>query len=91
MKISMRIFTMSLLALCLSLFTMSVLAQTSTTGTIEGDVVDTNGAPVPNVTVTVTSSNLIRPQSAQSDDQGRYRILNLPPGRYTVAVAATGG
>jgi outer membrane receptor protein involved in Fe transport len=91
MKISMRIFTMSLLALCLSLFTMSALAQTSTTGTIEGEVVDTNGAPVPNVTVTVTSANLIRPQSAQSDDQGHYRILNLPPGRYTVAVAATGG
>ncbi|MDT4952863.1 MAG: hypothetical protein QOJ02_1001 [Acidobacteriota bacterium] len=91
MKISMRIFTMSLLALCLSLFTMSALAQTSTTGTIEGDVVDANGAPVPNVTVTVTSANLIRPQSAQSDDQGHYRISNLPPGRYTVAVAATGG
>jgi outer membrane receptor protein involved in Fe transport len=87
----MRIFTLALLALCLSFFTMSAMAQTSTTGTIEGTVVDVNGAAVPNVTVTVTSPNLISAQSAQSDDEGRYKILNLPPGRYTVAVAAAGG
>jgi len=91
-SMKMRIFTLTLLALCLALFSLSALAQTSTTGTIEGTVVDTNGAPVPNVTVTVTSPNLIQTSlSAQSDDQGRYRILNLPPGRYTVTVAATGG
>jgi outer membrane receptor protein involved in Fe transport len=90
-SMKMRIFTMSLLALCLALFTMSASAQTSTTGTIEGTVVDTNGAAVPNVTVTVSSPNLIRDQSAQSDDEGRYRILNLPPGKYTVSVAAAGG
>ncbi|HEX8708450.1 MAG TPA: TonB-dependent receptor [Pyrinomonadaceae bacterium] len=91
MKISMRILTVTLLAMCLSLFTMSAMAQTSTTGNIEGTVVDINGAPVPNVTVTVSSPNLIRPQSAQSNDEGHYSILNLPPGRYTVTVGATGG
>jgi hypothetical protein len=53
--------------------------------------VDVNGAAVPNVTVTVTSPNLIRAQSTQSDDQGRYRLLNLPPGKYTVNVAAASG
>jgi outer membrane receptor protein involved in Fe transport len=90
-SMKMRIFTMSLLALCLALFSMSAVAQTSTTGTIEGTVVDTNGAAVPNVTVTVSSPNLIRPQSTQSDDEGRYKILNLPPGRYTVTVGASGG
>ncbi|HEX8494198.1 MAG TPA: TonB-dependent receptor [Pyrinomonadaceae bacterium] len=91
MKISMRLFTVSLLILCLSLFTMSAFAQSSTTGSIEGMVTDPDGRPVPNATVTVSGSNLISPQTAQTDDEGRYRVLNLPPGRYTVVVGATAG
>jgi outer membrane receptor protein involved in Fe transport len=91
MKISMRHLFSAVCALCLLVFAAGVQAQTSTTGTIEGTVADTNGAPVPNVTVTVSSPNLIRPQSAQTDDDGRYQILNLPPGRYNVSVAATSG
>jgi outer membrane receptor protein involved in Fe transport len=91
MKSNMRIFAMAMLALCLSLFATSVMAQTATTGNIEGQVVDTNGAAVPGVTVMVSSPNLIRAQSATTDSEGRYRILNLPPGRYSVVVEATGG
>ncbi|HVG37894.1 MAG TPA: carboxypeptidase-like regulatory domain-containing protein, partial [Pyrinomonadaceae bacterium] len=82
---------MAMLALCLSVFTVGALAQTSTTGSIEGEVLDVNRAAVPGVTVTVTSPNLIRPQSATSDQEGRYRILNLPPGRYEVVVEAASG
>ncbi|HEY0405606.1 MAG TPA: TonB-dependent receptor [Pyrinomonadaceae bacterium] len=91
MKLSMRLLTSAMCVLVLLLLAMGARAQTSTTGTIEGTVADTNGAPVPNVTVIVSSPNLIRPQSAQTDDQGRYQILNLPPGRYSVEVAATSG
>jgi outer membrane receptor protein involved in Fe transport len=88
MKNSMRFIVLSLFVLCASL---TAFAQTSTTGAIEGTVVDVNGAAVPGVTVTVTSPNLISDQSAQTDEQGRYRIANLPPGRYEVKVATTGG
>src|SRR5919199_4892076 len=91
MKISMRIVTLALLALCMALFTSGAFAQTQTTGSIEGTVVDTNGNPVPGVTVSVTSPNLITPQSATTDNEGRYRILNLPPGMYKVNVEATKG
>ncbi|MBC7909675.1 MAG: TonB-dependent receptor [Pyrinomonadaceae bacterium] len=91
MKSNMRIFATAMLALCLSLFATSVMAQTSTTGNIEGTVVDANGAAVPGVTITVTSPNLIQAQTATTDSEGRYRILNLPPGRYTVVVEETGG
>lgn len=66
-------------------------AQTTTTGVIEGLVIDSNEAVVPNVKVVVTSPNLIRTQSAPTDDEGRYRILNLPPGGYVVTVEATLG
>ncbi len=88
----MRIFTMSLLTLCLALFTMSgAMAQSSTTGSIEGTITDPSGGVVPNATVTVSGSNLISPQTATTDDQGHYRVLNLPPGRYSVVVAAVSG
>jgi outer membrane receptor protein involved in Fe transport len=91
MKIKLSIVTLVVLALCMALLSMSAAAQTSTTGTIEGTVLDINGAAVPGVTVTVTSPNLITPQTATTNDEGRYRLLNLPPGRYMVEVAASQG
>ncbi len=90
MKILSRIMPATL-ALCLALLATSVGAQTATTGTIEGTVTDPNGAVVPGASIKVTSPNLMRVQTATSDSQGRYRIANLPPGKYTVAVEATGG
>jgi outer membrane receptor protein involved in Fe transport len=74
-----------------ALFAGSVFAQTSTTGSIEGSVTDTTGAAVPGITVKVTSPNLISAQTATTDDNGRYRILNLPPGRYAISVEAEKG
>src|SRR6266516_829707 len=92
MKISMRFITLSVFTLCLTLFSVSVMAQTLSTGSIGGIVLDQNGAAVPGATVKATSPNFISPQSAITDNDGRYNILNLPPGRYTVTVeAATNG
>ncbi|HEX8722423.1 MAG TPA: TonB-dependent receptor [Pyrinomonadaceae bacterium] len=91
MRNPIRLVTVMLtvaLALCMA---MSASAQTSTTGSIEGMVTDVNGAAVPGVTVTATSPNLIRPQTAVSDEEGRYRLSNLTPGRYTVTVESEKG
>ena len=79
-----------LLALCFLLQGIGVGAQTATTGTIEGVVSDAKGGVVAGATVTATSPNLIRAQSATSDSEGRYRIANLPPGKYTVSVEGRG-
>ena len=66
-------------------------SQTQTTGTLEGVVTDQAGAVVPSVTVTLSGPNLIRPQTATTDENGNYRFASVPPGRYTVDVAATKG
>ena len=87
MKNSIRFIVLSLFVLC---FSLSAFAQSSTTGSLEGTVVDQAGAAVPGATVNVTSPNLISAQSVTTDDSGHFRINNLPPGRYLVSVEAAG-
>jgi len=68
-----------------------ILAQTSTTGTVEGTVVDQNGAAVPNASVTLSGPNLIRAQTTTSTGDGSYRFNQVPPGRYNLETAAANG
>jgi len=86
----MRKVFMYVLALCLAGFATGAMAQSSTTGSIEGIVTDQNGAAVRGATVTVTSPNLISSQTATTNDNGRYTIPNLPPGPYKISVEASG-
>jgi hypothetical protein len=91
MKNVLKFLSLSALLMCFALFAGSVFAQSSTTGAVEGTVTDTTGAAVPGVTVRVTSPNLISAQSATTDDNGRFRILNLPPGKYALTIEAAKG
>src|SRR5689334_9526100 len=91
MKNVFKFFALSALLTCFALFAGSVFAQSSTTGSIEGSVTDSTGAAVPGIAVRVTSPNLISAQTATTDDSGRYKILNLPPGRYAVTIEAEKG
>ncbi len=91
MKNVFKFIALSALLMSFALFAGSVFAQTSTTGSIEGSVTDSAGAAVPGVSVKVTSPNLISAQTATTDQGGRYRILNLPPGKYAVTVEADKG
>ncbi|MBM3777485.1 MAG: TonB-dependent receptor [Acidimicrobiia bacterium] len=60
-------------------------------GAISGVVRDTTGAVLPGVTVEATSPALIeKVRSAVSDEQGLYRILDLPPGTYSVSFTLSG-
>jgi outer membrane receptor protein involved in Fe transport len=79
-----------ILMLSLGLSAVSVIAQTSTTGSLEGSVIDPNGAAVKGATVTVTGANLISPKSATTGDDGHYQIPALPPGAYKIAIDASG-
>jgi Carboxypeptidase regulatory-like domain/TonB dependent receptor len=66
-----------------------VFAQTPT-GTIEGTVLDPQGASVANATITVTSNSTGLSKKVTSDSRGRFELPFINPGTYTVSVQAAG-
>jgi hypothetical protein len=65
----------------------AAFAQASITGLVK----DSSGAVLPGVTVEVSSPALIeKVRTATTDAAGRYRIVDLRPGTYTVAFSLTG-
>jgi hypothetical protein len=68
-----------------------VSAQGATQAAITGIVKDTSGAVLPGVTVEASSSALIeKERTAVTDETGRFRIVSLPPGIYSVTFTLTG-
>lgn len=58
------------------------------TGSIQGKVTDTSGAPILGAVVTVTEAGTSR--TTATDGQGAFRISSLPPGNYNVKISANG-
>ena len=78
-----------LLATLVAALPASVSAQS--TATLVGVVLDSSGAALPGVTVEVASPALIeRTKVAVTSDDGRYRIVDLRPGDYTVTFTLDG-
>ncbi|MFN2240045.1 MAG: carboxypeptidase regulatory-like domain-containing protein, partial [Thermoanaerobaculia bacterium] len=77
--------------LCLILVTGTVFAQTgSTTGEINGSVVDSSGAALPGVTITATNIQTGLVRTAYTETSGQYNIPQLPPGQYRVEAELVG-
>ena len=82
-------FITSMLLMVLSL-TLTAFGQ-ETTGVIEGTVSDPAGASIPGVTVTVTGIDQGFSRTVKTDDEGFYRIQQVPPGRYRVTTTGATG
>jgi len=66
-------------------------AAQQATGSISGVARDTTGAVMPGVTVEAASPALIeKVRSSVTDEQGRYQIIDLRPGTYTVTFTLPG-
>lgn len=79
----------SVLALSCAVYPAVVAAQTGST--IAGTVRDSSGSVLPGVTVAASSPALIeKVRAAVTDGEGRYSIVSLRPGTYTVTFELPG-
>ncbi len=77
--------------LTVALFVLFVPAIALAQGSIAGMVRDTSGAIMPGVTVEASSDSLIeKSRTAITDGAGQYKIVDLPPGTYSMAYTLTG-
>src|SRR5688572_33133739 len=73
------------LALCAVAF-----AQSTTAGAIGGVVTNPNKEVVPGAAVAVRNVETNKEESATTDDQGRFKVVNLQPGIYAVTINSSG-
>ena len=66
------------------------VAQDFTTGTLQGTVTNTSGAPVSGATVVVTQQGRSQSRTFTTDASGRFRASQIPVGRYTVSISGPG-
>lgn len=86
-----RFLRLSLAALLLLAgISTAAFAQSTVAGAIGGTIKDPQGAVIPNATVTARNAETNSEGTATTDSDGRFRISQLQPGNYTVAVNATG-
>jgi hypothetical protein len=78
----LRISNLLILCLCL----VGIAHGQETTGVIEGTVVDAQGARVAGATVLVEGNAFSR--TISTDDNGYYKILQVPAGKYSITTSA---
>ena len=95
----LRAFLLAVIVLAVA----SIALGQETTGGIEGSVKDPTGALVPSVTLTVTNAGAAATgttttgtgsgfkRTATTDEEGFFRILQVPPGTYDVITTPSGG
>ncbi|HEX8292248.1 MAG TPA: carboxypeptidase-like regulatory domain-containing protein, partial [Pyrinomonadaceae bacterium] len=81
---------LTLLIFCLVMAAPAAWAQSTTQGAVGGTVKDPQGAVVANAAVTVKNEETNKEMSATTDDEGRFRVVQLDPGNYVVTVNASG-
>src|ERR1022692_3985183 len=79
------VLSMALAALCTPVFAQSLIS-----GDIAGTVSDPSGAVMPNVSVTVKSTDTGSVQTSTTNGSGAFRFSLLKPGHYTVTASQTG-
>ena len=75
-----RVKGLSICLFAIVALTSAALAQTQiTTGTIQGTVLDANGAAVPGADVELKNIDTNFSRNLTTDDEGRFIALQLPP------------
>ena len=86
----LRSAAVALAAGCLFVAAVSPIRAQTATANINGYVRDTTGAIVPNAAVTARMTEQQFVRTAETNSEGFYQLLALPPGTYDVTVEAKG-
>ena len=68
----------------------ALLSQTAGTGTVVGTVTDPTGSAVVAASVTLKDNSTGGTRTAVTNDTGRYILVDIPSGTYTLSVSKTG-
>jgi hypothetical protein len=85
-----KILRFSLAVFVLVALSAIAMAQSTTDGAIGGTVTNPNKEVVPGATVTVRNVETGKEVTATTDSEGRFRMVQLPPGNYSVKVSSSG-
>jgi hypothetical protein len=78
------------IALVIGLAAVPAKAQTSTAGTVTGQVTDETGAAVPGAAIKLTELATGEVQATISNEAGRYNFPAINPGTYDVTITKDG-
>jgi hypothetical protein len=76
--------------LLIALLSFGVFAQSTTDGAIGGLVTDESGAVVPDASITTHNLGTGATSTGTADGGGRYLIIHLAPGVYSVEISSSG-
>jgi len=79
------------LAACVAFLPFAATARAqSTFATVQGTVLDSSGAIVPDATITITSEETGTVETVHSNGSGEYRAFDLNAGTYTLVISHPG-
>jgi Carboxypeptidase regulatory-like domain len=84
-----RACTVLVLLLCVAGIAVPVFGQ-AVNGSLVGSVTDISGAAIPNARITIVERATGISRGAVTNESGNYNFPDLTPGRYTVAIEASG-
>lgn len=73
-----------------ALHTNFAWSQSTSSGTVSGQVTDPQGAAIPAADVRLTDPSTNTSRSAVTNEAGRYDFFNVPPANYDVVVTRPG-
>src|SRR5579884_841820 len=86
-----RLFRLAAAGIVLAVFSGNLMwAQTSSVGTVSGQVTDESGAAVPGAEIKLVDLSTSSAQTTLSNETGRYSFASVPPGQYNITFSKNG-
>src|SRR5579883_773082 len=86
-----RLFRLTAAGIVLAVFGGNLMwAQTSSVGTVSGQVTDESGAAVPGAEIKLVDLSTSSAQTTTSNETGRYTFSSVPPGQYNITFSKNG-